>query len=385
MAIFGALAGRLLPAISHSGATMHQTPLDAQHRALGARMIPFAGWEMPVQYAGIVEEHRAVRSTAGLFDLSHMGELFVKGAEADKALDHALVTSPSRLAVGRAHYAMICDEHGAVIDDLIVYRLSTARFMVVANASNREAVADALRERLTGFDASLEDASLRTALVAIQGPLAREILAPHTDIDLGAMKYYSIAEGSVVGVRALLARTGYTGEDGFEVYVAWDDAAKVWETLLSAGQDRGLVPVGLGARDTLRLEAGMPLYGQELDRATTPFEAGLGRVVKFDKEGDFVGRAALEAAKDVPRKQLVGLKVTGRGIARTGYPVYLPAAAEPVGLVTSGTSSPTLGCAIAMAFVPAAHATVGTALEIGIRADRVGAEVISMPFYRRST
>jgi aminomethyltransferase len=364
---------------------MQQTPLDAQHRALGARMIPFAGWDMPVQYAGLVEEHRAVRGAAGLFDLSHMGELFITGTEAASALDHALVSTPSRLAVGRAHYAMICTESGAVIDDLIVYRLATDRFLVVANASNREAVAAAIQERLSGFDAELDDASLRTALVAIQGPQAREILAPHTDVDLASLKYYSILEGSVAGVKAMVARTGYTGEDGFEIYVSWADAEKVWLAMLEAGKGHGLVPAGLGARDTLRLEAGMPLYGQELDRETTPFEAGLGRVVKFDKPDDFVGRKALEAAQDAPAKQLVGLKLKGRGIARTGYPVYLPAANEPIGKVTSGTSSPTLGSAIAMAYVPVESAKLGTMLEVGIRNDRVPAEVIPMPFYRRST
>lgn len=364
---------------------MHQTPLDATHRALGARMIPFAGWEMPVQYRGLVEEHVAVRTAAGLFDLSHMGELYLSGADAAAALDHALVTAPSRLAVGRAHYSMICAPDGAVLDDLIVYRLEAERFLVVANASNCATVAEALGERLGGFDATLDDASMRTALVAIQGPGSAAILQRRTDADLGPLKYYAITEGSIAGVPVMIARTGYTGEDGFEVYVAWDQAQAVWDDLLAAGAGEGLVPCGLGARDTLRLEAGMPLYGQELDRGTTPFEAGLGRVVKFDKPGDFVGRAALEAAKERPAKQLVGLRVTGRGIARIGYPVYLPAAAEPVGRVTSGTASPTLGVPIAMAWLPPEHATVGTQVEVGIRNSRAVAEVVALPFYKRST
>ncbi len=364
---------------------VHQTPLDATHRALGARMIPFAGWEMPVQYTGVVEEHMAVRTAAGLFDLSHMGELYVTGPDAAAALDHALVTAPSRLAEGRAHYAMITGGAGAILDDLIVYRLGAERFLVVANASNCDVVAEALVERLADFNATLDNASMRTALVAIQGPASAAILQGQTDVDLTPLKYYAILPATVAGVQVLVARTGYTGEDGFEVYVDWDQAATVWEALHAAGRDAGLIPCGLGARDTLRLEAGMPLYGQELDRQTTPFEAGLGRVVKFDKEGDFIGRGALEADKDAPTKQLVGLKVTGRGIARTGYPVYLPAAELAVGVVTSGTTSPTLGYAIAMAYVPPDAAAPGTAIEVGIRNQRVSAEVVALPFYKRST
>lgn len=364
---------------------MHQTPLDATHRALGARMVPFAGWEMPVQYSSIVEEHQAVRRAAGLFDLSHMGELWVRGADAGSALDHALVTAPSRLAVGRAHYAMITDAAGEVIDDLIVYRTAEAEFLVVANASNREAVAAALADRLHGFDAVLVDDSMSTALIAIQGPQALELLQAHASIELAPLKYYSIARGQVCKRGAWIARTGYTGEDGFEVYLAWDDAVRIWNHLLEAGRSAGLVPAGLGARDTLRLEAGMPLYGQELGRGISPFEAGLGRVVKFDKPADFIGRAALERAKDAPGRSLVGIRITGRGIARTGYPVYLPASADPVGTVTSGTSSPTLGCAIAMAYLPSDSAAVGTAVEVGIRNDRVAGEVIPLPFYRRAT
>jgi aminomethyltransferase len=363
--------------------SVHQTALDARHRALGARMIPFAGWEMPVQYRGLVEEHNAVRAAAGLFDLSHMGELFVTGPDAAAALDYAIVTAPSKLVVGRAHYSMICDETGGVLDDLIVYRLGDTRFMVVPNASNAAVVAAALQERLSAFDAELDDASLRTSLVAIQGPRAAEILQPFVDVDLKTIKYYSGTQTTACGVPVILARTGYTGEDGFELVVAWDDAVGVWDTLLETGAPLGLVPAGLGARDTLRLEAGMPLYGNELDRDTIPFEAGLGRLVSFGKSGDFVGRAALERAKDNPRKALVGLKVDGRGIARIGYPVYLPAAAVACGTVTSGTASPTLGYSIAMGYVPASDKGA-SAFEVGIRDRRVSAQVVPMPFYRRS-
>jgi glycine cleavage system T protein (aminomethyltransferase) len=364
---------------------VHQTALDARHRALGARMIPFAGWEMPVQYRGLVEEHTAVRSAAGVFDLSHMGELFVTGPDAAAALDYAIVTAPGKLAVGRAHYSMICEESGGIIDDLIVYRLGDARYMVVPNASNAPAVAAALQERLAGFDAVLDDASMRTSLVAIQGPRAAEILQPFVDVDLKTIKYYSGTQTTACGVPAILARTGYTGEDGFELFVAWDDAVRVWDTLLEAGASLGLVPAGLGARDTLRLEAGMPLYGNELDRNTTPFEAGLGRLVNFTKSGDFVGRAALERAKDNPRKTLVGLKVDGRGIARVGYPLYLPAAADACGSITSGTASPTLGFAIAMGYVPVGRSSVSENFEVGIRNQRASAQVVPMPFYKRPT
>jgi aminomethyltransferase len=362
-----------------------KTALDARHRALGARMIPFAGWDMPVQYRGLVEEHNAVRTAAGLFDLSHMGELYVTGPDAAAALDYALVTAPGKLAVGRAHYSMIVDTNGGVLDDLIVYRLGDTRYMVVPNASNAATVSSALGERLANFDAVLDDASMRTSLVAIQGPRAAEILQPFVDVDLKTIKYYSGTQTTACGVPAILARTGYTGEDGFELFVAWDDAARVWDTLLEAGTPRGLVPAGLGARDTLRLEAGMPLYGNELNRDTTPFEAGLGRLVSFAKPGDFVGRAALEHAKDHPRKALVGLKLTDRGIARIGYPVYLPAATVACGSITSGTASPTLGHAIAMSYVPVDKTAIGGAIEVGIRDQRAGAEVVPMPFYKRST
>jgi aminomethyltransferase len=361
-----------------------KTALDATHRALGARMIPFAGWDMPVQYKGLVEEHVAVRKAAGLFDLSHMGEIYINGPDAAAALDYALVTAPGKLKVGRAHYSMICAADGGIIDDLIVYRLGETKYMVVPNASNAETVSAALRERIAGFDAELDDASMRTSLVAIQGPRAAEILQPFVDVDLTTIKYYSGTETRACGVPAILARTGYTGEDGFELFVAWDDAVRVWDTLLEAGAAKGLVPAGLGARDTLRLEAGMPLYGQELNRETTPFEAGLGRLVSFAKEGDFVGRAALENAKDNPRKTLVGLKLAGPRIARIGYPVYLPAATEPCGAVTSGTASPTLGFAIAMGYVPVDRNAVGGALEVSIRDQRASAEVVPMPFYKRS-
>jgi glycine cleavage system T protein (aminomethyltransferase) len=358
------------------------TPLVETHRSLGARLIEFGGWLMPVQYSGIVEEHRAVRERAGLFDLSHMGELFVEGPDAGAALAAALVSDPPSLDVGRAHYSMICAANGGIVDDLIVYRLAPERFLVVANASNAQVVSDELAERLRGFGAVLDDRSLATALCAVQGPKSAAILQPLTAVELAGLRYYAIAEGAVAGIPALVARTGYTGEDGFEVFVEWGRASELWDALLKGGRRRGVVPCGLGARDTLRLEAGMPLYGNELDLDTNPFEAGLGRVVKLDKTADFVGRAALErVARDGPAKRLVGLVVRGRGIARHGYPVFV--GDRRTGVVTSGTQSPTLNVPIAMAYVAPGDAEPGTMVEVEIREQRVAAEVTALPFYRR--
>jgi len=361
---------------------LHTTALLDTHRELGARLIEFGGWLMPVQYAGILEEHRAVRERAGLFDLSHMGELYVEGGDAGDALAAAVVSEPRSLAVGRAQYSMIVAPDGGVIDDLIIYRLGPARFMVVANAGNAATVADELSARLRGWKAVLDDRSLATSLVAVQGPLSSSILQPLTNVDLGALRYYAIAEGEVVGAHTLVARTGYTGEDGFELFVDWAQGPAVWDALMAIGASVGLAPVGLGARDTLRLEAGMPLYGNELDRSTNPYEAGLGRVVKLDKPGDFVGKAALERVRrDGPAKRLAGLVVTGRGIARHGYPLL--AGERPTGVVTSGTQSPTLGKPIAMAYVAPGDGEPGTILDVEIRDQGIAAEVVPLPFYKR--
>ena len=367
-----------------AGTVIHQTPLAARHEALGARMIDFAGWRMPVQYGSILDEHRSVRERVGLFDLSHMGELLIEGAEAGEGLARAVVTNPPALAVGRAHYSMLCAPDGGILDDLIIYRLADDRFLVVANAANAQVVSDALVERLEGSRAVLDDQSLATGLVAVQGPRSVDVVAPLTDIDLSTLRYYGIAEGSVAGIPAHVARTGYTGEDGFEVFVETARTGELWDALLEAVRGTGGGPVGLGARDTLRLEAGMPLYGNELDRTTTPFDAGLGRVVKLDKPGDFVGRAALEkVAAEGPKRRLVGLNVEGRGIARHGYPVHV--GERRTGVVTSGTQSPTLGVPIAMAYVSPDDAEPATMVDIEIRDMRVPARVVPLPFYRRSS
>jgi aminomethyltransferase len=347
-------------------------------------MTSFAGWQMPLRYASETAEHHAVRRAAGLFDLSHMGEILVSGPEAGAALDYALIGHLSALRPGRARYTMICAEDGGVLDDLVVYRQDEDEFLVIANASNTGVVFAALRDRAgaAGHGARVTDATGDYALIAIQGPEAAGILGPLAGgLDLGAVKYYAGAFGEVAGRRAWVARTGYTGEDGFEVYCRPEDAAHIWAALASAGAAAGLVPAGLAARDTLRLEAGMPLYGNELGPDVTPFEAGLGRVVKFDKPGDFVGREALAArAASGPRKRLAGLTIGSRRIARHGYPVL--ADGQTSGTVTSGAPSPTLGVPIAMAYLePAAEGD--HVLAVGIRGETVPALLTDLPFYRR--
>jgi aminomethyltransferase len=362
------------------------TALDALHRSLGATMTDFAGWDMPLRYGSERDEHLAVRTRAGLFDLSHMGEITVTGPGAAALLNHALVGNIASVGVGRARYTMICQEDGGILDDLIVYRLAENEYMVVANASNAQVVLDALTERAAGFDALVRDDRDAYALIAVQGPESPGILKSLTDADLDGLKYYAGLPGTVAGVPALIARTGYTGEDGFELFVAPSDAEKLWQALTEAGAPVGLVPCGLSCRDTLRLEAGMPLYGHELTTALTPFDAGLGRVVKFEKEGDFVGRTALQEAasraEENPPRVLVGLVAEGRRVPRAGYPVV--AGGNVIGEVTSGAPSPTLGKPIAMAYVDAAHAAPGTAgVGVDIRGSHEPYEVVALPFYKR--
>ncbi|ARF57519.1 glycine cleavage system aminomethyltransferase GcvT [Streptomyces gilvosporeus] len=367
-----------------------RTALDATHRALGATMTDFAGWDMPLRYGSERDEHVAVRTRAGLFDLSHMGEITVTGPQAADLLDHALVGNIGGVKTGRARYTMICDAEGGILDDLIVYRLADREYMVVANASNAQIVLDALTERAAGFDAAVRDDRDAYALLAVQGPESPGILKRLTDADLDGLKYYAGLPGTVAGVDALIARTGYTGEDGFELFVRPEHAVTLWQALTEAGKDAGLVPCGLSCRDTLRLEAGMPLYGHELTRATTPFDAGLGRVVKFEKttnDGDFVGRTALEAAaaraETAPPRKLVGLIAQGRRVPRAGYPV-VAADGAVIGEVTSGAPSPTLGKPIAIAYVDAAYATPGTeGVAVDIRGTHEPYEVVALPFYKR--
>jgi aminomethyltransferase len=368
---------------------LRKTALDALHRTLGATMTDFAGWDMPLRYGSERDEHNAVRTRAGLFDLSHMGEITVTGPDAATLLDYALVGNIGGVAVGRARYTMICREDGGILDDLIVYRLAEQEYMIVANASNAQVVLDAVTERAAGFDAVVRDDRDAYALIAVQGPESPGILKSLTDSDLDGLKYYAGLPGTVAGVPALIARTGYTGEDGFELFVAPEHAEKLWQALTEAGAPAGLVPCGLSCRDTLRLEAGMPLYGHELSTSLTPFDAGLGRVVKFDKtanNGDFVGRAALleaaERAEKNPPRKLVGLIAEGRRVPRAGYQVV--AEGRTIGEITSGAPSPTLGKPIAIAYVDAAHAEPGTpGVAVDIRGSHEPYEVVALPFYTR--
>ena len=355
-----------------------KTPLYEKHVALGGKMVPFAGYLLPVQYpAGVITEHLAVREKAGLFDVSHMGELVFTGADALANLNRLLTNDFTGMADGRVRYSVMCYDDGGAVDDLIVYKFPGDRYFVVVNASNREKDRKWMKSRLEG-DVKLEDISDSVAQLALQGPSAEEILRRLTgDIP---EKYYTFVQGRVCGEDCIISRTGYTGESGFEIYIANCAAEKLWDELLSAGKDYGLIPCGLGARDTLRLEAGMPLYGHELSESIDPLESGLGFGVKMAKE-DFIGKSGLEKRMPLSRKR-VGLRVTGRGIVREGCALYC--GGEKVGDSTSGTYCPYLGYPAAMAMVDIPHSADGTALEADVRGRRVECEVVPLPFYKRT-
>ncbi len=362
---------------------LRTTALHDRHAALGASFTDFGGWLMPVRYTSDLAEHHAVRTAAGLFDISHMAEFTVVGRDAGAFLDSALAGHLSTMKIGKAKYSLLLDEHGGVIDDVIVYRRGDDDFLVISNAGNRALVAAAFTDRLRG-ELTLEDISDDYALIAVQGPRAREILTATGGVavdGIDALGYYAWLGGTYVGADLFVARTGYTGEDGFELLVPNALAPALWDALLVAGAPLGLVPAGLAARDTLRLEAGMPLHGHELSTEILPAQAGLGRVVALDKD-DFVGKEAVAAASaDLP--VLVGLVAEGRRAGRAGYAV-LDASGEPVGEITSGALSPTLGHPIAMAFVPPALAEPGTDLFLDVRGTRIPATVTALPFYRRN-
>jgi aminomethyltransferase len=358
---------------------MRRTPLYDKHAELGAKMVFFAGYEMPIQYEGIVAEHRAVRSNAGLFDLSHMGEFFFKGRAAGATLDRLVSSDIAGLAVGQARYGLLTNERGTIVDDVIVYRISEGEYMMVVNAANIAKDRAHVLSRL-GEDVAIDDRSFGTALVAIQGPLAADVLASATDADVRSLPSFGVTRGRVAGASATVARTGYTGEDGFEVFVANADAVKVWDSLLAAGRDSGIKPIGLGARDTLRLEARFSLYGNDIDETTDPIEAGLGWTCKLDKE--FTGRDVIAARKaQGPKRKIAGLVIQG-GVARHGHEVTANGG-EVVGQVTSGTYGPTVEKNIALAYVPTPLSKVGTALGVRIRGKDVPATVVKTPFYRR--
>lgn len=355
-----------------------RTPLYDLHREAGARLVPFAGYEMPVQFSGIIAEHLHTRAHAGLFDVSHMGQVRLSGAGAAAALESLVPADIVELAPGRQRYALFTNDSGGILDDLMVTNAGDHLFLVVNAACKQQDLAH-LRRHL-GRRCEIDELGER-ALLALQGPQAVEALARLAPA-VRELSFMHSAAVEVSGAACYVSRSGYTGEDGFELFVAAEDAGRVWDALLDAGTPLGLLPIGLGARDTLRLEAGMPLYGNELDRSTNPVEAGLGRVLRLDKDGGFVGRDALaRVVRDGPSKRLVGLVVEGRGIARHGYPVL--AGDRRTGVVTSGAPSPTLGIPIAMAYVAPGDAEPGTMLDVEIRDRRVPARVVELPFYRR--
>ncbi|MCZ6792852.1 MAG: glycine cleavage system aminomethyltransferase GcvT [Planctomycetota bacterium] len=372
--------------MSEPSSELQRTVLHGAHRAAGASLVDFHGWEMPVRYGSIPGEHQKVRSSAGLFDLCHMGRLELRGPGAAAWLERVLSGDVARMAAGRARYRLILNERGTIIDDVIVYRLPD-EWLLVVNASNRRRVMDWLQEhRPPGSAAELIDRTADWAMIALQGPRSREILRslvtePETPWD--ALRYYRITAAQFDGVPVRVARTGYTGEDGFEVYLPADRAEALWNRALEVGGDR-VAPIGLGARDTLRLEAGMPLYGQEIDETTDPFEAGLGFAVKLDKEADFVGRDSLLKMREAPpRRRLRGLRIDSRRVARHGMKIFLGGRQNEVGYITSGAPSPTLGYPIAMGYLER-HAETAGDLRVDVRGRREPLQVVDLPFVSRT-
>jgi aminomethyltransferase len=374
-----------------ANSALKRTSLFEEHQKLGGRLIDFGGWELPVQYTGVLDEHRACRVSAGLFDVSHMGEVHVEGPGAEGFLNYLVSNNVAKLQDLQAQYTVMCNEQGGLVDDLVIYRRTREKFLVVVNASNTEKdfswmqkVAEAYRAKAAGTQFTLTNESHKYTQIAIQGRKAQEILQKLTSTPLAPIKTYWFAEGMVLsGIPAVLARTGYTGEDGFEVYVPWERGPEVWRALMETGAPLGLKPCGLGARDTLRLEMKYPLYGNELSDTTNPLEAGLGWVVKLDK-GDFVGRAPVAASKEAGLKRaLVGLKLLERGIPRHGYPVWDVDGSSVIGELTSGTQSPSLGIAVGIAYINLAHSAVGSRVLVEIRGQKIPAEVIPTPFYKK--
>lgn len=359
---------------------MLQTALHDWHQAHGGRMVDFAGWHMPIQYSTIVDEHQAVRTNAGLFDISHMGRLWFDGPDAERFLDHLLTNHVAKIKPGQIRYSLVCQDDGGILDDVLIYRFPQ-RDLLVVNGANREKILDWIARHRDGFQVNVSDVTTQTAMIALQGPKSLELLQPFVEGDLSSLKYYHARETTALGVPAIVSRTGYTGEDGFEVTVDQQHARSVWQELIDAGREQGLLPCGLGCRDTLRLEAGMPLYGHEMDEQVDPLTAGLAFGVKLDK-ADFIGKAALTALaarSDLPRR--VGLQLTGKRIARQGAELFQES--QRLGVVTSGTFSPTLQAALAMGYVPASFAVPGTLIDVDIRGKREPARVVELPFYRR--
>ncbi len=358
-----------------------KTALNSTHRALGARMVNFGGWDMPLEYSGILSEHAAVRTRAGLFDVSHMGEIEIRGPGALDLVQWVTCNDASRLTNGQAQYAGLMTERGTFVDDLLVHKIADQHYLLCVNASNQEADFEHIVAN-NRFNAQVENAGERYTQLAIQGPRAAEILQKLTPVALDPIRYYHFTVGKVSGVGSLIARTGYTGEDGFEIYFAPEFSEKVWADLLSAGKSAGLIPSGLGARNTLRLEAGMCLYGHEIDAETTPLEAGLSWICKLDKP-NFLGKKDIaEQKRSGTHRKLVGFEMLDKRIGRDGYPVII--SGRTAGRVTSGTPSPTLKKNIGMAYVPPENAAVGAGIEIGIRGQAVPARIVGLPFYKKT-
>lgn len=369
--------------MEQAAATLKKTPLHAIHRALGARMVAFGGWDMPVEYSGIVEEHLAVRTRAGIFDVSHMGEIEIAGRDALAGVQRISSNDAAKLKIGQAQYSALTTPSGTFVDDLLVYRLGEDHFLLVVNAGNIERdyrwMADETRP---AGDVAVVNSSSQYALLAVQGPQALSVLQTLTGVDLTAVHYYWFTYGEIAGVRAMLSRTGYTGEDGFEIFVPPHSADRIWNAVLAAGKPVDLIPAGLGARDTLRLEAAMRLYGNDIDEATTVLEADLAWIVGWSKP-DFIGKAALEQQQRTGiRRKLVGFELVERGIARHGYDVYV--GGEKAGAVTSGTQTPFLKKAIGMAYLPTEHSGVNAEFDVDIRGKPTRARVVPLPFYKRA-
>ena len=362
---------------------LKKTALNAMHRALGAKMVDFGGWDMPVQYSGLVDEHHAVRRQVGLFDVSHMGEIDIRGPQAVDLVDHVSTNWAAKLKIGQIHYAGLLYDTGGFVDDILVHKVANDHYFICVNAGNQEKDFAHIQERNT-FDAEVELTSAQYTQIAVQGPRALETLQKLTGTPLAAIKYYWFIDGEVLGTPARIARTGYTGEDGFEIYIAPAESARVWNALLAAGEEFGIKPAGLGARNTLRLEAKMALYGHEIDASLNPLEADLAWIVKFDKPA-FVGRAAL-AGKTVPARKLAGFAMRGREIGRDGYEIQK--AGVKSGWVTSGSPSPTLSAPgapknIGLCYLPAESSAVGTEIEVMVRNQPAAAVVVATPFYKR--
>jgi aminomethyltransferase len=362
-------------------AALRTTPLNATHRGLKAKMVDFGGWDMPVLYSSLLEEHHAVRQRVGIFDVSHMGEIEVRGPEALKLVDHVSTNAASKLKLGQAHYSALLYEHGGFVDDILVHKVADDHFFLCVNASNQDKDYAHIVQH-NHFQATVENAGDRYAQIAIQGPLALKTLQKLTSVDLSQIKYYWFQDGTVSGAQARIARTGYTGEDGFEIYIAPSEAPRIWNEILAAGEEFGIKPAGLGARNTLRLEAKMALYGHEMDATITPFEADLAWIVKLDK-GDFIGRDALLKQKEqgVTRK-LAGFEMCGRGIGRDGYEVHVDGVAA--GWVTSGGPAPTLNKNIGLCYLPANLSEIGRVIHVMVRNQPVEAVVVPTPFYKRA-